>query len=99
MLQDSNKPESHIVSYKAYVTGVKDGIVEDDLREYFSQFGAVESAEIIVDRDTGRSRGFAFVSFNDYDAVDKIVRKFCVYYFLQLFWFFYHISFYQVLQF
>lgn len=59
-----------------YLTGVKEGIDQNDLQEYFSEFGTVESVEIIVDHETQKSRGFAFVSFSDYDAVDKIVSKF-----------------------
>jgi len=76
MLQDSNKPEAHVTSYKVYVTGVKEGVDEHDLREYFSQFGSIESVDIVVDRETQKPRGFAFVSFSDYDPVDKIVCKF-----------------------
>ena len=34
---------------------------DDDLREAFSAFGEVKSAKVIMDRDTGRSRGFGFV--------------------------------------
>jgi len=59
-----------------YLTGVKDGIDQSDLQEYFSEFGTVDSVEIVVDRETRKSRGFAFVSFSDYDPVDKIVSKF-----------------------
>ena len=42
---------------------------DEDLREAFEEFGAVESATIITDRDTGRSRGFGFVEMpNDDEA-------------------------------
>jgi RNA recognition motif-containing protein len=37
----------------------------DDLREAFSQFGTVTKAQIIMDRETGRPRGFAFVEMSD----------------------------------
>jgi len=76
LLQDSNKPEAHVTSYKVYVSGLKEDIEEADLHAYFSEYGAIESVEVIVDRDTRRPRGFAFVSFSDYDPVDKIVCKF-----------------------
>ena len=75
-LQEADKPESHITSTKLYVSGVKDGLDESDLSEYFSQFGNVQHVDIIVDRETRQRRGFAFVTFDDYDAVDKIVCKF-----------------------
>jgi len=74
-MQDSNKPEAHVTSYKVYLTGLKDDIDKADLEEYFAEFGIVESVDIVANRETQRSRGFAFVSFNDYDPVDKIVRK------------------------
>jgi RNA recognition motif-containing protein len=41
---------------------------EDDLRDVFSEFGEVESVKIITDRETGRSRGFAFVEMSNDDA-------------------------------
>ena len=42
---------------------------DDGLREAFSAFGAVESAQVILDRDSGRSRGFGFVEMpNDDEA-------------------------------
>jgi RNA recognition motif-containing protein len=36
-------------------------VTDSDLRELFQQYGTVESAQVITDRDTGRSRGFGFV--------------------------------------
>jgi len=75
LLQDSNKPEAHATSYKVYLTGVKEGMSETDIRDYFSRFGDIESVDMIVDRETRKLRGFAFISFSDYDPVDKIVCK------------------------
>jgi len=66
-----------VTSYKVYVTGLKDDVDNTELDKYFSEFGAVESVDVVVDRETRQSRGFAFVSFSDYDPVDKIVCKFC----------------------
>ena len=46
---------------------------EDDLREAFSQFGEVSQVSVIMDRETGRSRGFAFVEMpNDSEALAAI---------------------------
>lgn len=54
---------------KLYVGGLPYATTEDELREAFSQAGAVESATIIMDRMTGRSKGFGFVEMsNDEDA-------------------------------
>ncbi len=47
---------------------------EDELFDLFSQAGAVESASIVTDRDTGRSRGFGFVEMNDDTATQAIER-------------------------
>jgi RNA recognition motif-containing protein len=49
------------MSKKLYVGNLAFGTTEDDLLEAFGQFGSVTSAQIVMDRDTGRSRGFAFV--------------------------------------
>lgn len=38
---------------------------DDGLRETFSQYGAVDTAQVVMDRDTGRSRGFGFVEMPD----------------------------------
>lgn len=62
---------------KIFVGGVKDGIEENDLQEYFQQYGNVMSVDLVTDRETGRKRGFGFVTFDDCDAVDKVVRKCC----------------------
>jgi RNA recognition motif-containing protein len=44
-----------------YVSNLSFHTTDDDLRTLFSQFGSVSSAKVILDRDSGRSRGFAFV--------------------------------------
>jgi RNA recognition motif-containing protein len=46
---------------KLFVGNLAYAVTEDDLRELFSQAGTCESASIVLDRDTGQSRGFAFV--------------------------------------
>ena len=48
---------------------------EDQLSDLFSQVGEVESATIVTDRDTGRSRGFAFIEM-DRDAAQKAIQQF-----------------------
>jgi RNA recognition motif-containing protein len=50
---------------KLYVGNLSYNAGEDELRELFSQYGTVESVAVITDRDTGRSKGFAFVEFNN----------------------------------
>ena len=48
-----------------YVGNLSYDISESDLREAFEAFGEVDSAKIITDRDTGRSKGFGFVEMPD----------------------------------
>ena len=48
---------------------------EDQLADLFAEVGPVESATIVTDRDTGRSRGFAFVEM-DQDAAQKAIERF-----------------------
>ena len=73
VLQDSGKPEAHMTIKKVFVGGIKDDTTEEHLREYFKEFGTVESVDIVTDKETKKKRGFGFVSFDDYDPVDKIV--------------------------
>ena len=49
------------MSKKLYVGNLPYDTSNDDLVEVFSQYGQVASAQVMMDRDTGRSRGFAFV--------------------------------------
>ena len=60
---------------KVFVGGIKENIDEEELRNYFQQYGSVETVDVIRDRETQKKRGFAFVGFSDYDPVDKIVCK------------------------
>jgi cold-inducible RNA-binding protein len=58
---------SSILAKKLYVGNLTYNVNESDLEALFSQFGTVQSAQIIVDRDTNRSKGFGFVEM-DTDA-------------------------------
>jgi len=49
------------VDKKLYVGNLPYSATEDTLTEKFSEFGSVETAKVITDRDTGRSKGFGFV--------------------------------------
>ncbi len=54
---------------KLYVGNLSYSAGENDLRDLFSAYGAVDSVAVITDRDTGRSKGFGFVEFsNDAEA-------------------------------
>jgi RNA recognition motif-containing protein len=53
------------MSKNLYVGNLSFSTTSDDLRTAFSQFGTVQSASVVMDRDTGRSRGFGFVEMSD----------------------------------
>ena len=53
---------------RIYVGNLSYSTTEDELRELFSKHGNVESINLIIDRDTGRSRGFAFVEMDQSGA-------------------------------
>jgi RNA recognition motif-containing protein len=52
------------VSKKLYVGNLSYGVTSDDLQQLFAQHGTVDSADVIMDRSTGRSKGFGFVEMN-----------------------------------
>ncbi|KAE8626893.1 hypothetical protein XENTR_v10006796 [Xenopus tropicalis] len=71
--EDSSRPGAHLTVKKIFVGGIKEDTEEHHLREYFEQYGKIEVIEIMTDRGSGKKRGFAFVTFEDHDSVDKIV--------------------------
>lgn len=56
---------------KIYVGNLPFSVDEQELHQMFEQFGEIESANLIIDRASGRSKGFGFVSFKDKDAMSK----------------------------
>ncbi|MBI2608947.1 MAG: RNA-binding protein [Deltaproteobacteria bacterium] len=61
---------------KLYVGNLSYTTTEQDLSDLFSQCGTVESAKIITDRDTGRSKGFGFVEMSNDDEAQAAISKF-----------------------
>ena len=58
---------------KLFVGGLSWGTTTEDLREAFTRFGVIQDATVILDRATGRSRGFGFVTFEKPpDAVEAV---------------------------
>jgi cold-inducible RNA-binding protein len=53
------------LSKKLFVGGLSWDTTDDSLRTAFQEFGPVTDAKVITDRDTGRSRGFGFVTFTE----------------------------------
>ncbi|MCC7328752.1 MAG: RNA-binding protein [Gammaproteobacteria bacterium] len=61
---------------KLYVGNLSYSTTEDELRQLFSQAGNVKSVSVIKDRDTGRSKGFAFVEMGSDDEAQKAISQF-----------------------
>jgi RNA recognition motif-containing protein len=59
---------------KLYVGGLSFNTTEDQLREAFAKFGAVESATVIRDRYSDRSRGFGFVEMSSDSEAEEAIR-------------------------
>ena len=60
------------MSKKLFVRNLSFQTTENDVTDAFAHFGAVEAVSIITDRDTGRSKGFGFVTMSEEDA-DKAI--------------------------
>jgi RNA recognition motif-containing protein len=58
-----------------YVGNLSYTATEEDLRQAFAQYGEVASVNIITDRETGRSRGFAFVEMSDGDQAKEAIEN------------------------
>lgn len=56
-----------------YVGNLPHSTTEAELREFFAAHGDVQKVSIVTDRETGRSRGFAFVEMTDAGAADKAI--------------------------
>jgi len=63
----SKEQEAFKVSMNIFVGNLSFNTTEDIIRASFEQFGEIESVNLIVDRDTGRSRGFCFVEMPNED--------------------------------
>jgi RNA recognition motif-containing protein len=61
---------------KLYVGNLPYNTTEDDLRNLFAQAGAVASVALIKDRDTGQSKGFAFVEMSNQGEAEKAIQTF-----------------------
>ncbi|KAB0358585.1 hypothetical protein FD754_002741 [Muntiacus muntjak] len=72
--EESGQPGVFLTVKMLFVGGIKD-TEEHHLRDYFEKYGKIDAIEIVTDRESGRKRGFGFVTFDDYDPVDKIVLQ------------------------
>jgi len=72
--QPQASPSSSDTTYtKLFVGGLRWETTTDKLREHFSQFGEITEAVVIMDRQTGRSKGYGFVTFASAEAASRSV--------------------------
>ena len=58
-----------------YVGNMSYGTTESTIEELFGEFGEVSSVKLITDRETGRAKGFGFVTMNDDAAANKAIEE------------------------
>jgi RNA recognition motif-containing protein len=58
-----------------YVSNLSFNVTDEDLRDYFAEYGEVTSAKVIMDKFTSKSRGFAFVEMSDDEAAKKAIQE------------------------
>ena len=62
------------MSKKLFVGSLSWNTDDSGLQQAFAVFGEISEAKVITDRDSGRSRGFGFVTFDDDEAADKAIE-------------------------
>ena len=58
-----------------YVSNLSYNVQDEDLREFFTEYGEVSSAKVIMDKFTNRSKGFGFVEMPDDEAAQKAISE------------------------
>ncbi|MBS1596578.1 MAG: RNA-binding protein [Bacteroidetes bacterium] len=58
-----------------YVSNLSFNVRDEDLQEYFAEYGEVSSAKVIMDKFTNKSRGFAFVEMPNEEAAKKAIQE------------------------
>lgn len=61
------------MSKRLYVGNLSYSVTNDSLEQLFAQYGAVRSAQVIQDRDTGRSKGFGFVEMSNQQEANAAI--------------------------
>jgi cold-inducible RNA-binding protein len=59
---------------RLYVGNLAYGITSDQLKDIFAEFGEIANSTVIIDKRTGRSKGFGFIEFAEEDAATKAVE-------------------------
>ena len=67
--------EEHLRNTRYFVGGLSHTTTAETMREFFAAYGKVVDATVMVDRETGRSKGFGFVTFEDSSNQERFVGK------------------------
>ncbi|TBU30920.1 hypothetical protein BD309DRAFT_861928 [Dichomitus squalens] len=67
--------EEHLRNTRYFVGGLSHSTTSDSMRAFFSQYGKVVDCTVMVDRESGRSKGFGFVTFEDASNTDQLVGQ------------------------
>src|SRR6185503_13031187 len=76
LLFKSQRGQVHLMTMKLYVGNLSFSTSSQDLQELFAAAGTVESASVVEDRDTGRSRGFGSVEMSSQEEATKAIEQF-----------------------
>jgi len=71
----SGRDNHHKSTKKIFVGGLAHSSTDADFRKYFEQFGAITEAQVMMERDSGRHRGFGFVTFESESSVDRLMES------------------------
>ncbi|KAJ3862678.1 hnRNP A1-gamma isoform [Lentinula novae-zelandiae] len=67
--------EEHLRNTRYFVGGLAPSTTSDSMKEFFTTYGKVVDATVMLDRESGRSKGFGFVTFEDANNADQLVGK------------------------
>jgi len=73
---ESGKEGNNYRTKKLFVGGLTQTTTEEQFRGYFEQFGEIEDSVIMTDKETGKSRGFGFITFASEDSVDQVIERY-----------------------
>ncbi|KAK8812214.1 hypothetical protein WA158_007448 [Blastocystis sp. Blastoise] len=71
----SNEQQMKQVYRKLFIGGISQNTTQADFQQYFSQFGPIESCNIVIDSETKKNRGFGFVIFASFDVANFVLNQ------------------------
>ncbi|KAJ3727791.1 hypothetical protein C8R42DRAFT_572948, partial [Lentinula raphanica] len=67
--------EEHLRNTRFFVGGLAPTTTSESMKEFFTTYGKVVDATVMLDRETGRSKGFGFVTFEDANNAEQLIGK------------------------